>query len=61
MFLTLADEVETIITNIVSLNNTDVLDVEVTSFRNGSVIADFSLRVTYHSPFSDQQFGQLLN
>lgn len=61
MFKALADEVEAIIKDIMSFNNTDVLDVEVISFRNGSVIADFYLRVRYDTPLSDQQYAQLLS
>ena len=61
MFKELAEEVESIIMEIVSLNTTDILDAEVTSFRNGSVIADFYLRVRYDSSLSDQQYTKLLS
>ena len=54
-------EVEAIIRDIISLNNTDILDVEVTSFRNGSVLADFYLKVRYDSPLSDQEYAQILS
>ena len=60
MFKTLADEIETIIMRIISFNNTDVLGVEVTSFKNGSVVAYFTLTVKYDSPFNDQEFANLL-
>lgn len=60
MFKTLADEIETIIMRIISFNNTDVLRVEVTSFKNGSVVAYFALTVKYDSPFNDQEFANLL-
>ena len=60
MFKTLADEIETIIMRIISFNNTDVLGVEVTSFKNGSVVAYFALTVKYDSPFNDQEFANLL-
>ena len=60
MFKTLADEIETIIMRIISFNNTDVLGVEVTSFKNGSVLAYFALTVKYDSPFNDQDFANLL-
>ena len=55
MFKDLADEVEEIITEIV------FEDSKVTSFRNGSVIADFYLMVAYDSPFSDQDYAQMLS
>lgn len=55
MFKVLADEVEEIITEIVSLN------AKVTSFRNGSIIADFYLMVAYDSPFSTQDYAHLLS
>ena len=55
MFKDLADEVEEIIAEIVSE------DAKVTSFRNGSVIADFYLMVAYNSPFSDQDYVQMLS
>lgn len=55
MFKDLADEVEGIITEIV------FEDAKVTSFRNGSVIADFYLMVAYDSPFSDQDYAQMLS
>ena len=61
MFKILAHEVEAIIMDIISLNNTDILDTEVTSFRNGSVLADFYMRVKYESPLSDQEYAQLLS
>ena len=60
MFKTLADMFETIIIDIISLNNTDVLGVEVTCFKNGSVVAYFALTVKYDSPFNDQEFANLL-
>ena len=60
MFKTLADEIETIIMRIISFNNTDVLGVEVASFKNGSVVAHFALTVKYDSPFNDQEFANLL-
>ena len=60
MFKTLADEIETIIMRIISFNNTDVLGVEVTSFKNGSVVVYFALTVKYDSPFNDQEFANLL-
>lgn len=60
MFKTLADEIETIIIRIISFNNTDVLGVEVTSFKNGSVVVYFALTVKYDSPFNDQEFANLL-
>lgn len=55
MFKALADEVEEIIMEIVSS------DAKVTSFRNGSVIANFYLLVAYDSPFSDSDYAQLLS
>ncbi|KAL9955829.1 hypothetical protein ACROYT_G037214 [Oculina patagonica] len=55
MFKVLANEVEEIITEIVSL------DAKVISFRNGSIIADFYLMVAYDSPFSDQDYAQMLS
>lgn len=60
MFKTLADEIETIIIGIISFNNTDVLGVKVTSFKNGSVVVYFALTVKYDSPFNDQEFANLL-
>lgn len=60
MFKTLADEIETIIIRIISFNNTDVLGVEVTSFKNGSVVVYFALTVKYDSTFNDQEFANLL-
>lgn len=55
MFKALADEVEEIIMEIVSS------DAKVTSFRNGSVIANFYLLVAYDSPFGDSDYAQLLS
>ena len=55
MFKELADEVEEIITDIVSV------DAEVTSFRNGSIIANFYLKVPYDSPSSDQDYAKMLS
>ena len=55
MFKALANEVEEIIMDIVSL------DAEVTSFRNGSIIANFYLLVAYDSPFSDSDYAQMLS
>lgn len=55
MFKTLAYEMEEMIMNIVSL------DAEVTSFRNGSIIASFYLLVAYSSPFSDRYYAQMLS
>ena len=55
MFKTLANELEEIIMDIVSL------DAEVTSFRNGSIIANFYILVVYDSPFSDRDFVQKLS
>ena len=46
--------------NILSLNNTDVLYVTVTSFENGSVVAFFSLRVTYNAKLNDQEYARIL-
>ena len=37
------------------------LDAEVTSFRNGSIIANFYLLVAYDSPFSDSDYAQMLS
>ncbi|XP_068717465.1 serine-rich adhesin for platelets-like [Montipora capricornis] len=61
MFKALAGTVEAILMTILSTNNTDILDVEVTSFENGSVVAYFKLRVKYDSLLSDQELAQLLN
>lgn len=55
MFKALADEVEEIIMDIVAL------DAEVTSFRSGSIIANFYLLVTSGSPFSDRDYANMLN
>ena len=55
MFKTLATEVEEIIMDIVSL------DAEVTSFRNGSIVASFYLLVAYDSLFSDRDYVQILS
>ena len=55
MFKALADEVEEIIIDIVSS------EAEVTSFRNGSVIANFYLLVAYDSPFSDRDYAEMLS
>ncbi|KAK2565458.1 hypothetical protein P5673_010521 [Acropora cervicornis] len=60
MFKRLAGELEASIMNILSLNNTDVLDVTVTSFENGSVVAFFSLRVTYNAKLNDQEYARIL-
>ena len=61
MFKALAGTVEAILMTILSTNNTDILNVEVTSFENGSVVAYFKLRVKYDSLLSDQELAQLLN
>lgn len=61
MFKTLAGEVEATMKDIISLNNTNVLDVKVTSFRNGSVIAAFYMRVRFNSTLSDQEYVLLLS
>lgn len=55
MFKVLAVEVEEIIMDIVSS------DAKVTSFRNGSIIADFYLKVSYDSQFSDRDYAQKLS
>ena len=55
MFKALADEVEEIIMDIISL------DAEVTSFKNGSIIANFYLLVPFGSPFSDRDYAQMLS
>ena len=55
MFKALADEVEEIIMDIVAL------DAEVTSFRNGSIIANFYLLVTSGSPLSDRYYANMLS
>lgn len=55
MFKALADEVEEIIMDIVSL------DAEVTSFRNGSIVANFYLLVASGSPFSDRDYADMLS
>lgn len=55
MFKDLAGEVEEIITDIVSV------DAEVTSFKKGSIIADFFLKVPYDSPSSDQDYAKMLS
>ena len=60
MFKRLAGELEASIMNILSLNNKDVLDVTVTSFENGSVVAFFSLRVTYNAKLNDQEYARIL-
>ena len=61
MFKILAHEVEAVIMDIMSLNNTDILDTEIMSFRNGSIVEDFYMRVRYDSPLSDQECAQLLS
>ena len=61
VFKALAGTVEAILMTILSTNNTDILNVEVTSFENGSVVAYFKLRVKYDSLLSDQELAQLLN
>lgn len=61
MFKTLAGEVEATMKDIISLNNTNVWDVEVTSFRNGSVIAAFYMRVRFNSTLSDKEYALLLS
>ena len=55
MFKTFAGEVEEIIMDIVSS------EAEVTSFRNGSIIASFYLLVAYDSPFSDRDYAKMLS
>lgn len=55
MFKALADEVEEIIMDIVSL------DAVVTSFRNGSIVANFYLLVLSGSPFSDRHYAHMLS
>lgn len=60
MFKGLAGELEATIINILSLNNMDALDVTVTSFENGSVVAFFNLRVTYNAKLDDQEYARIL-
>lgn len=55
MFKNLADEVKEIIMDIVSS------EAEVTSFRNGSIIANFYLVVAYDTPFSDRDYAEMLS
>ena len=55
MFKTLADDLEGIIMDIVSL------DAEVTSFRNGNIVTNFYLLVVHDSPFSDRDYAQMLS
>ena len=55
MFKALADEVEEIIMDIVSL------DAVVTSFRNGSIVANFYLLVLSGSSFSDRDYAHMLS
>ena len=54
MFKALADEVEEIIEEILSV------DAEVTSFREGSVIALFYLRVAHDSLYNDSDYAKIL-
>ncbi|KAJ7373594.1 hypothetical protein OS493_011199 [Desmophyllum pertusum] len=55
MFKVLAVEVEEIIMDVISL------EAKVTSFRNGSIIADFYLKVSYDSQFSDRDYARMLS